>query len=62
MLYKIVVAQTAAELEVGVVRWIASGWKPLGGVAVSNWSEQQSEHGQRWFQAYHEFAQAMVRE
>ena len=56
--YDVALADTPLDLHEEVTEMIKHGWEPLGGVAVSHWSENV---GGQWYKQQ-EYAQAMVRE
>jgi hypothetical protein len=56
--YDVALADNPSDLHENVTEMIRNGWEPLGGVAVSHWSENV---GGQWYKQQ-EYAQAMVRE
>jgi hypothetical protein len=60
MEYKLVLEQTGPDLEDSVNKWIAKGWKPLGGVAVSTVQVIKDYREYRQELPEWEYAQAMT--
>lgn len=49
MKYRILVADTAEELQASINRAENNGWTPVGGIAVAiNWSKKEGQYEQLW--------------